>query len=121
MEQPATPLPIQWRTALVAAVVSITASLITGFLNVQITDNSQTAQTYGGTLTTLLICAGLWVSFKGRKHPTPWPIFLCFVAPGPLSLAMPLPLQTRIVYHLVGLVGIAMILYVQTNRQSPRP
>ncbi len=120
MEQQTTPLPFQWREGLAALALGLIATLIMGLGDIQLTDNPQTAQTYGGSLTTLLICAGLWVSFKGKKQATPWFIFLSFIIPGPLSLTMPLPIQTRIVYHLLGLAGIAMVLSIQYRRQSPR-
>lgn len=120
MEEQTTPLPFQWREGLAAFAFGLVATLAFGLSNVQLTDNLQAAQTYGGTLTTLLVCAGLWVSFKGKKQATPWFIFLTFAIPGPLSLTLPLPIQTRIVYHLLGLAGIAMILSIQYRRQSPR-
>ncbi|CAM2008146.1 hypothetical protein [Acanthopleuribacter pedis] len=111
-EQPTT-ITIQWREALIFGLTGLGISLTFWLTGTRWDEDPQSSQTYAGMLTTVLLCAGLWVSFRAKTQKVPPPIFAAMILPGPFSLTLALPIQNQVVYHLLSWAGLLMILAIQ--------
>lgn len=119
MDNQPQPLTLQWREALFFSILALAASLIVRLNGVNWVDDPEKTQTYAGMLTTIVLCGGLWVSFKAKTQKVPLPIFAAFAVPGPLALTLSLPTHTQVVYHILGLAGMALILSIQHKASQP--